>query len=76
MTIILFTTRAPHPLADQLINQGHPTLEALAVSEVFALMEQHREAQIIITADVPHESAQLIQQHYPTFQLHESATIK
>jgi hypothetical protein len=76
VTLILFTTRAPHPLADQLINQGHRTLEALAPSEVFALMRQHREAQIIITADVPCESAQLVQQHYPTVQLHESTTIQ
>jgi hypothetical protein len=76
VTLILFTTRAPHPLADQLINQGHPTLEALAVSEVFALIGQHRDAQIIITADVPLESAQEILRHYPTLHLSESSTIE
>lgn len=37
MTLILFTTVAPHPLTHELSHQGHMVYEALAVSEVYAL---------------------------------------
>ena len=54
MTVILFTTSAPHPLGDELTGQGHCVYEALAISEVLGLAEQHPEASILITADVDH----------------------
>lgn len=31
MTLILFTTSAPHPLTDELAGQGHRTHQALGV---------------------------------------------
>ena len=40
MTVILFTAHAPHPLTDELACLGHQVHEALAVSEVFSLVEQ------------------------------------
>jgi hypothetical protein len=71
MTVILFTTSAPHPLGGKLSSQGHCVYEALAVSEVFSLAEQHPTASIIITADVDQTRATVIQQHYPTMRLHK-----
>ena len=75
-TLILLATRAPHPLADSLILAGHCVFEALAVSEVFALAEEHPGAQIIIGAEVEAERARVIQQRYPTMRLNEDATLK
>ncbi|MGZ7104657.1 MAG: hypothetical protein ACXVKC_04420 [Candidatus Angelobacter sp.] len=76
MTLILFTTVAPHPLSEELFSQGYQVYEALAVSEVFSLIEQHPTASIIITADVDQERAKAIQQHYPTLHLKPAATVK
>jgi hypothetical protein len=66
ITIILFVTHAPHPLADELITKGFTVYEALAISEVLALVQQHPSAQIIITAGVDADRARVIQQRYPT----------
>ena len=49
MIVILFTTHAPDTLSDELARQGHEVYEALAISEVLALAEQHPTASIIIT---------------------------
>jgi hypothetical protein len=77
MTLILFTTQAPDPLAAQLSNYGHQVFEALAISEVLALAETYaRGAPIIIKADVTPENAAIIQQHYPTMHLKTNATVK
>ena len=77
MAIILFTTQAPGPLAEQLSHYGHQVFEALTISEVLALAETYaRGAQIIITADVTPEKAAIIQQHYPTMHLKPNATVK
>jgi hypothetical protein len=75
MTLILFTTVAPHPLTHELSHQGHIVYEALAVSEVYALADQHPLATIIITAEVDQERAKAIQHHYPTLQLKATATV-
>jgi ABC-type nitrate/sulfonate/bicarbonate transport system ATPase subunit len=75
-TLILLTARAPHPLTDELILAGHDVLEALAISEVFALLEQIPEAQVIIAADIEAERAKVIQQHNPTIHLTGNATLK
>jgi hypothetical protein len=74
MILILFTDRAPHPLAEQLMHQGNQVFEALSISEVYALADQHRLAAIIITADVHPERARAIQHHYPTLHLQPAAT--
>ena len=74
VTLILFTIRAPDPLAEELARQGHQVYEALAISEVLALAEQHSDAQIIITSEVGNDRAAVIQQHYPTLHLKAGAT--
>jgi hypothetical protein len=76
MILILFTTSTPDPLAEELSQQGHQVFEAIAISEVLALAEQHSSASIVITAGVDHERAKVIQQHYPTMHLKPNATVK
>ena len=55
MTLVLFTTVAPHPLTEELSRQGYQVYEAMAVSEVFSLVELHPTASIII--NTIHETA-------------------
>lgn len=76
MTLILLTTIAPHALTHELSHQGHTVYEALAVSEVYALADQHPHATIIITTGVDPERAKAIQHHYPTLQLRPAATVR
>lgn len=76
MAIILLTDRAPNSLTEGLMHQGHQIFEALSISEVYALADQHPAATIIITADVHPERAKAIQQHYPTMHLKSNATVK
>jgi hypothetical protein len=59
--LILFTTVAPHPLTNKLLLSGYQAHEAVAVSEVFSLMEQHPSATIIITTDIDADRADVIQ---------------
>ena len=75
-TLILFTDRAPHPFTEELSQQGHQVYEAIAISEVLALQEQHPTAQIIITADVDPERAKAAQHRYPTLYLKPDATVQ
>ena len=75
VTLILFRARVAHPLTDELILAGHRVFEALAISEVFALAEEHPEAQIIIGAEIELERARVIQKHYPTIQLKPNAVL-
>ncbi len=75
MAIILFTAVAPCTLTDELSHQGHTVYEALAVSEVYALADQHPAAHIIITHDIDPERAKAIQYHYPTMYLKANATV-
>lgn len=74
MTVILFITHVPNTLSDELVRQGHEVYEALAISEVLALAEQHLTASIIITPDVDQTRAKVIQQHWPTVRLHKEFT--
>jgi hypothetical protein len=76
VTIILFTTTGPCSLAEQLSHQGHQVFEAIAISEVYALADQHPRAQIIITADIDPERAKAVQHHYPTLHLKADATVR
>lgn len=76
MTLIMFTTIAPHPLTEELSRLGHQVTEALAVSEVLSLAEQHPTSTIIIVADVGQERAKAIQQHYPTLHLKTNAMVQ
>jgi hypothetical protein len=74
--LILFTTVAPDPLTEELSHQGHTVYEALAVSEVYALADQHPLANIIMTAEIDPERAKAVQHHYPTLHLKEDATVR
>jgi hypothetical protein len=76
MTLILFTTTAPHPLAEELSRQGHRVFEAVAISEVYALSDQHQLSTIIITADVDPERAKAVQHHYTTLHLKPEASVQ
>jgi hypothetical protein len=72
--IILFSTIAPHPLAEELLSLGVLIREAIAISEVFSLVEQYPDATILITPEVDSERAKIIQQHHPTLHLKPSTT--
>ncbi len=74
--MILLITRAPHTLTDALSQQGYTVYEALAVSDVYALADQHPLATIIITADVDPERTKAVQHHYPTLHLKADATVR
>ena len=74
--IILFTTTAPHPIADELSQFGLPIREAIAISEVFNLIEQYPEARVVITPDVELDRAKIIQQHHSTLHLKSSTTAR
>jgi predicted metal-dependent TIM-barrel fold hydrolase len=67
--VILLSAYSPSPLADELLSFGLNVREALAISEVFSLIEQYPEAQIIIASDVDSERAKVIQQHHQTLYL-------
>lgn len=75
MTLILFTAVAPFTLTDELSLHGHDVYEAVAISEVMALAEQHPASSIVITPDVDQERATVIQQHYPTVRLHKQFSV-
>lgn len=75
MILILFCTEAPNALTAELSQQGHTVFEAIAISEVYALADQHPAAQIIIQHDVDPERAKTIQHHYPTMYLKANATV-
>jgi len=74
--IILFTTTAPHPMADELSSFGLPIREAIAISEVFNLIKQYPDARIVITSDVELDRAKIIQQHHSTLHLKSSTTAR
>lgn len=64
------------PADGRLTHQGHTVYETLAVSEVYALADQHPLATIIIAADVDPERAKAVQHHYPTLHLKADATVR
>jgi hypothetical protein len=76
MTLILLTTRAPYPLADELTLAGYEVFESLAISEVLHLTEYYDVAAIIITAEYDHPALNEIQQHHITVKLNQEATAK
>jgi hypothetical protein len=74
MTIIYLAHKLPDPISDELARQGHSVYECLAISEVFALAEEHIEAQIIIGVEIEENRARIIQQHHSTLHLKPDAT--
>lgn len=76
MTFIFLARKLPDPISDDLSRQGHSVYECLAISEVYALAEEHFDAQIVIAADMEERWAKEIQTHYPTLHLKPGATAK
>jgi hypothetical protein len=76
MTIIFLAYKLPDPISDELAGQGQSVYECLAISEVFALAEEHFDAQIVIAAGIEAKWATIIQQHYPALRLKPGATVK
>jgi hypothetical protein len=76
MTIIFLAYKLPDPISDELARQGHSVYECLAISEVFALAEEHFDAQIVIAAEMEEKWATVIKQRYSTMHLKPGATVK
>jgi len=76
MTIIFLAYKLPDPISDELARQGHSVYECLAISEVFALAEEHFDAQIVIAAEMEEKWATVIKQRYPTMHLKPGAMVK
>jgi hypothetical protein len=76
MTIIFLAYKLPDSISDELARQGQRVYECLAISEVFALAQEHFDAQIVIAAGIEEKWATEIQQHYPTLHLKPGATVK
>jgi hypothetical protein len=76
MTIIFLAYKLPDLISDELARQGQRVYECLAISEVFALAQEHFDAQIVIAASIEEKWAIEIQQHYPTLHLKPGATAK
>lgn len=68
---MLFTADAPSTLTDELSGHGYEVYEALSISEIFALVEEHPDWGIIITPESDQVHARVIQQHWPTIRLHQ-----
>jgi hypothetical protein len=74
--VILFTSQLPSPFTDALEAHGLEVYEALAISEVLALAEQHLNSTIIVASDVDQARAAVVAQHYPTVRLHEEFAVQ
>ena len=74
--VILFTAELPNPITDAFEAEGLEVYEALAISEVLSLAEQHPVSSIIITPDVDQARADVIAQRYPTVRLHEEFAVQ
>jgi hypothetical protein len=76
MTIIVLAYKLPDPISDELARHGHSVYECLAISEVFALAEEHFDAQIVIAAQMEEKWATVIKQRCPTMHLNPGVTVK
>lgn len=59
-----------------LARDRYRVFEAIAISEVYALADQHMNTTIIITSDIYPERAKAIQHHYATLHLKPEATVQ
>lgn len=71
---LIYCTRELPGLSNELEVAGFQVYEALALSEVFFLAEQHPGAHIVIDHTVEDGAANEIAQHYPTLRLKQEAT--
>lgn len=72
--VLLWTSRAPDPLADSLTAAGFRVWEALAVTEVTYLCETENIDLIIISAEVDGAALAELRQHYATMKLNSAVT--
>lgn len=72
-TLIYFTRELPG-ISEELSQAGFEVYEALAISEVFYLVEQHPVAHIVVDHTVEQEVAEKIALHYVTLRLKPEAT--
>jgi hypothetical protein len=68
-SILLWTDKAPHPLADTLMKAEFRVWEALAISEVMALCESNDIDAIVITSKVDDRRCAELKQHHPAIKL-------
>lgn len=72
-TVIYFTRELPG-LSEELSQGGFQVYEALAISEVFYLVEQHPNAYIVVDHTVEEDAAREAAKHYSTLRLIREAT--
>jgi hypothetical protein len=71
-----FTRSAPSPLAAAVAaHGGYLIYEAVAVSEILAVMEQHKLAILVIDFTVEDEAAAELQHRFITLRLKSHATV-
>lgn len=71
---LIYCTRELPGLSNDLEVAGFQVYEALALSEVLFLAEQHPNAPIVIDHTVNDSTANEIARHYPTLRLTHQAT--
>lgn len=76
LSIVYLTTRAPSQLASDLTLSGYTFWEALAVSEVLYLCEQHNVDVVVIAPDVEDSDVIEVQMRRMTLTLKPDATVK
>ena len=74
ISLVLFTTRAPSRLADELAQAGFTVFEALAISEVLHLCETEKIEIVVIAADVEENRVTKIQHHVTILRLKPETT--
>jgi len=73
-TLIYFTRELPG-IGAELSRAGCQVYEALALSEVFYLAEQHPDAAIVIDHSVDDEAAREVARHHVTLRMTPDATV-
>jgi hypothetical protein len=73
-TMVLWTTRYPDPLSNELSALGFTVWEALALSEVTYLCETQKVDIVIIAPRVDEQRAAAIRQRVTTIKLHAGLT--
>jgi hypothetical protein len=78
VSIALLTTRAPSPLADELMLAGFKVTEALWADEVLQLLETEDIDVVVITPDFNESDPELpeVKARLTTLKLHPTATVK
>ena len=76
LSLVYLTTRAPSDMASDLTLAGYTVWEALAVSEVLYLCEQHDIDVVVIAPDVEDAEIVEVQMRRTTLTLKPGATAK